>query len=229
MLIYLPRHQYWALYSMYKTFVFSIFIIFYIDSAFAIEKINVLGLFKNKVIVKIDGKQRVLSVNKISPEGVMLISANSREAVLEIDGIRDTYTLGTHIGGKYKKPVGGTISTIAPDEQGMYRVNGSINGFQVDFVVDTGATLIAMNKHQAKRIGLNYRLEGREAISNTASGLVKIYIMNLATVKVGDLELHNVEGAVHDSDFPRVILLGNSFLNRVKMKRDGKLLQLQQR
>ena len=85
-----------------------------------------------------------------------------------------------------------------------------------------------MNKHQAKRIGLNYKLEGIESMSNTASGLSKIYIMNLAKVNVGDLEVRNVMGAVPDSDFPQVILLGNTFLNRVNMKREGKLLQLQE-
>ena len=108
-------------------------------------------------------------------------------------------------------------------------MNGSINGFQVDFVVDTGATLISMNKHQAKRIGLDYKLTGKEARSSTASGLSKIYIVRLDKVRVGDIEISNVEGAVHDSDFPKVILLGNTFLNRVNMKREGKILQLQDR
>ena len=86
-----------------------------------------------------------------------------------------------------------------------------------------------MNKHQAKRIGLNYKLEGKQSVANTASGLSKIYIMNLDKVKVGDIEVRDVQGAVHDSDFPKVILLGNTFLNRVSMKREGKILQLEDR
>ncbi len=214
---------------MYKLIAIFLCLFFYFDSSVAIEKINILGLFKNKIIANIDGKQRVLSVGKKSPEGVLLISANSKEAILEINGIRDTYTLGAHIGGKFKEIKGGKISTIAPDAQGMYWVNGSINGFQVAFVVDTGATLISMNKHQAKRIGLNYKLEGKESQASTASGVSRIYIMNLEKVKVGDLEVLNVSGAVHDSDFPEVILLGNSFLNKVNMRREGKILQLQDR
>lgn len=214
---------------MNRLLIISLLLLFHIESLLAIENINILGLFKNKVILKVDGKQRILSVGKNSPEGIILISANSREAILEIDGIRDTYTLGSHIGGSFKKPDEGKISTIAPDKQGMYWVNGSINGFQVDFVVDTGATLISMNKHQAKRIGLNYKLEGKQAVSNTASGLSKIYIMNLNKVRVGEIELKDVEGAIHDSDFPQVILLGNTFLNRVNLKREGQILQLQDR
>lgn len=229
MLIYFLHRRMQKILSMVKTVLILVFLIFYTDSVFAIEKINILGLFKNKAIVVIDGKQRVLVAGKISLEGVLLISANSQEAVLEIDGERNTYTLGSHIGSKYKKPQAGKISTIAPDANGMYWVNGSINGFQVSFVVDTGATLISMNKHQAKRIGLNYKLEGKQSMANTASGVSKIYIINLARVKVGDIEVRDVQGAVHDSDFPQVILLGNTFLNRVSMKREGKILQLEDR
>ena len=199
------------------------------QSVVAVEKINVLGLFKDKAIVKIDGKQRILVVNKASPEGVLLVSANSREAVLEIEGKRKAYTLGAHIGSKFKKARGGKTSTIAPDSNGMYWVSGSINGFQMSFIVDTGATLISMNKHDARRIGLNYKLEGRVSSANTASGVSKIYIMKLDKVKVGDIEVRDVEGAIHDSDFPKVALLGNTFLNKVSMKREGKLLQLESR
>lgn len=215
--------------AMRKTIFISIVLLSCLDSAFAIDNINILGLFKNKAIVQIDGKQRVLSAGKESPEGVLLISANSKEAVLEIDGVRDTYTLGSHIGGEFKKAAAGKTSTIAPDANGMYWVNGSINGFQVAFVVDTGATLISMNKHQANRIGLNYKLAGKESTANTASGEAKIYIMKLDKVKVGDIEVRDVEGAIHDSDFPKVILLGNTFLNKVNMKREGKILLLEDR
>jgi len=199
------------------------------ESLSAVEKITVLGLFRDRAVVRIDGKQRILSPGKASPEGVLLIRANSREAVLEVDGRRDTYTLGDHIGSSFKKPAGGNISTIAPDGNGMYWVNGSINGFQVSFVVDTGATLISMNRHEATRIGLNYKLEGRESTSSTAAGMSKIYIVNLDSVRVGDIELEDVRAAVHDSDYPEAVLLGNSFLNRVKLNRDGRILTLEDR
>ena len=194
---------------------------------FAVEKITVVGLFPDKAVVKIDGKQHVLSAGQTSPEGVKLISSNSREAVLEINGEQQTYGLGTHISSTYQEPVAGKTVTIAPDNDGMYGVNGSINGFQVSFVVDTGATLISMNQHHAKRIGLNYKLEGKEGLSETASGYSKIYLVNLKKVQIGDIELTDVEGSVHDGEFPKVILLGNSFLNRVKLNRDGAMLLLE--
>ncbi|MBI2969824.1 MAG: TIGR02281 family clan AA aspartic protease [Gammaproteobacteria bacterium] len=198
-------------------------------TAFAIDKIVVVGLFKDRAVVSIDGRQHVLSAGMTSPEGVTLISADSREAVLEVDGIRTAYALGAHIGSQYKKREAPSTVTVAPDLQGMYLVNGNINGFQVDFVVDTGATYIAMNRHQAKRLGLDYKLEGRQALSSTAAGITKVYLVNLDKVRIGDIEIRNVPGAVHDGDHPAIILLGNSFLNQLNLSREGDMLQLMQK
>ncbi|MBM2830457.1 MAG: aspartyl protease [Gammaproteobacteria bacterium] len=210
--------------------IFTLILLFSISPySIAVEKIVIVGLFKDKAIVELDGKQRILIAGKTSPEGVTLISADSKEAVLEIDGEQKTYTLGTHIGSSFNAASEGTIVTIAPDENGHYFVNGSINGFQVNFVVDTGATLIAMNRNQAKRLGLNYKLDGEEGRSHTAAGIAKIYLVKLKKVKVGDIELRDIEGAVHDSDFPEIILLGNSFLSKVDMNREGRILQLQKK
>ena len=111
----------------------------------------------------------------------------------------------------------------------MYEVNGSINEFQVKFLVDTGATSISMNSNQARRIGIDYKMEGREGLSETASGLSKIYIVNLKTVMVGGIKIHDVQASVHDGDFPRIILLGNTFLGRVKMIREGEMLKLEEK
>jgi len=191
------------------------------------EKLTVVGLFKDKAVIKIDDRQRVLKKGITSPEGITLISANSQEAIIEHDGEQHTYQLGTHITSQFREPEQGPIVTIAPTN-GMYRVNGSINGFQVVFLVDTGASHISMNRHHAKRIGLDYRIVGKESISETASGYSRIYVVNLKKVRVGDIELSDVAGVVHDNDFPRVILLGNTFLNRINLSRDRQLLLLEQ-
>jgi len=68
----------------------------------AVDKITVSGLFNDKAVVTIDGKQRLLKVGKPSPEGVLLISANAKEAVIEVDGEQKTYTLGQHIALRVK-------------------------------------------------------------------------------------------------------------------------------
>jgi aspartyl protease family protein len=197
--------------------------------AYGADKVEVLGLFKDKAVIAVDGRRHVLNAGQTSPEGVRLISATSEGAVLEIDGKVGTYALGSHIGNVYKPPAEGPTVVIAPDEQGMYYVNGSINNFQVTFVVDTGSTLIAMNRNQAYRIGLDYRMEGRKSTSSTASGLVKVYLVKLDKVRVGDIELTDVPAAVHDGDYPKEILLGNSFLKQVDMTRNGALLKIQEK
>ena len=197
--------------------------------AHAIDKIVILGLFKEKAIMEIDGKRRTISSGETTPEGITLISANSDEARLEINGEINTYTLGTHIGSSYKAPTGMKTVTIAPDLHGMYHVNGQVNDFYMYFVVDTGATLITMNKFQAKRLGINYKLDGEESLTSTASGIEKIYMVVLDSVAVGDIKLTDVQAAVIDGNYPEVTLLGNSFLNRIDISREGKLLELQKK
>ena len=194
----------------------------------AVDEINIVGLFKDRAVVELDGIRRILVPGKPSPEGIVLISANSREAVIEINGKKNTYTLGQRISNRFSAPTGQKTVTIAPDSAGMYVVSGSINDFQVDFVIDTGATYISMNKHQARRMGLDYKMTGKKGVTSTASGLDKIYIVKLAKVRVGDIVINDVQGAIHDGDFPQYILLGNSFLGRISMKRDGRLLKLEQ-
>jgi aspartyl protease family protein len=197
----------------------------------AVESIKVVGLFTNKAIVEIDGKRRVLAVGKENRFGVRLILADSQAAVIEIDGERKRYTLGTHtaIGTNYTEPGARATVRVFPDPTGMYTINGSIQGFPVRFLIDTGATLIAINRNQAKRIGLNYKVDGQIGQAATASGTVKAYYLTLKRVKVGDIELRDVPATVLDGDHPQLALLGNSFLGRLDMQRDGQIMELRQK
>lgn len=206
---------------------FLILLVFVCGHSLAVDKIKVVGLFKDKAVIIIDGKQHVLRKNTTSPEGVTLISANSNEAILEVDGEQKSYTLGNQVSIKFSETEPGRTVSIAPTND-LYLVNGSINDFQVQFLVDTGASSVAMNRQTAKRLGLNFRMDGQEGLSETASGYSKIYVVNLEKVTVGDIVLEDVEGVVHDSEFPRIILLGNSFLSKVHLRREGQLLLLEQ-
>ncbi len=203
--------------------------LFLCNPVVAIEKIVINGLFKDKAIVTIDGKQRVLKKGKASPEGVLLIEADSKQAIIEIEGKQEVYTLGSHIGNTFKKPTSGKKLILTPDSGGMFNISGTINGSNVRFIVDTGATLVSMNGNVAKRLGIDYKLTGKESQSYTASGKSKIYIVNLKKVKVGDIELENVRGAVHDGNFPVVTLLGMSFLGKLDMKREGRIMELEKK
>lgn len=192
----------------------------------AAPQVKVLGLFKDKAIVEIDGQQEVLTTSKPGKSGARLLSATSEEAVIEIDGVEQRYRLGQHIGTQFKEAGPSASVRIYPDGTGMYLANGSINGFPVRFLVDTGATNVAMNRNEAKRLGLDYRVDGRPGITQTASGVAKTYSVTLKRVTVGDVTLTDVAATVVDGDYPLDVLLGNSFLGRLAMVRDGRVMEL---
>jgi aspartyl protease family protein len=189
--------------------------------------ILVLGLFRDMAILRVEGKQYKLRTGEASPEGIKLIAANSQEAILEINGRRETYQLGSHISSSFTAPE--KAGAIIRPLNGMYKVPGFINRQPVEFLIDTGASSIAMNANQARKLGINFRYEGEEGYSSTASGYAKIYKLKLDSVQVGDIVVKNVEAAVLEGNFPTTALLGMSFLNRVNMKRDGQLLMLEKK
>lgn len=191
------------------------------------EDITVLGLFKNKAIVNIDGKQRTLKIGKASPEGLMLISADSDTAVIEVDGKLKEFKLGMHVSSSFKEKIQAEAKILPVN--GMYSVAGFINGRPVSFLIDTGATWIAMNVHQARSLGINFRYTGKRSVVSTANGAVPVYRILLDKVRVGEIELTQVEAAVLEGDSPEEVLLGNSFLNRVEMQRQGQVMLLKQK
>ena len=207
--------------------ILSLSLFAFAGEALAIE-LSILGLFRDKAIVKIDGKQRILKLGKASPEGVLLISSNSDEAVLEINGVQNSYRLGSHIGSSFKRDEQAEVS-IYKDDLGMFSAVGSINNFPVNFLVDTGATYIAMNKNEARRLGIDYRQYGKRGYANTANGVAKTWTIVLNKVTVGDVTLNNVNAAVMDSDSPREVLLGMSFLGQLEMKNEGSSLKLKKK
>lgn len=209
-----------------KQFIVILFCFTFIQLSFAAD-IMVLGLFKNKAIVKIDGKQRTLKKGKKSLEGVTLIWADSDSAILDIDGNEQEFKLGRHVSTNFKqKKLAEAI--IAPTNE-MYSTVGFINGQQVKFLVDTGATWVVMNAHQARNLGINYRYIGKRSTASTANGVVPVYSVTLNKVRVGEIELRNVTAGVLEGSSPREVLLGNSFLNRVEMQRQGQVMLLKQK
>lgn len=192
----------------------------------AVETVEVQALFEGRAVMLLDGKRRLLKVGETSPEGVQLIRSNSKGAEIEINGKRRKVQLGRRIGSQFAAPRKQKVRVIA-DAQGMYRSNGSINGVPVRFLVDTGATLVSINEAQAKRIGLDYERLGTPGSSVTASGVADIWRVKLTRVTLGDIELRDVDAAVHRGEFPPIALLGNSFLSRLSMIRSGGAVVLQ--
>lgn len=210
-----------------KQFILS-FIFCFITTQFSFATdIMVLGLFKNKAIVNIDGKQRTLKKGKKSPEGVILVFADSDSAILEVDGKEQEFKLGRQVSSSFKQKELSEAKIMSVN--GMYSTVGFINGQQVQFLVDTGATWIAMNAHQARSLGINFRYLGKRSHVSTANGVVPVYRVTLAKVRVGEIELTNVAAGVLEGSSPQQVLLGNSFLNRVEMQRQGQVMLLKQK
>ncbi|MCU7882378.1 MAG: TIGR02281 family clan AA aspartic protease [Candidatus Thiodiazotropha sp. (ex Lucinoma aequizonata)] len=157
-----------------------------------------------------------------------LISATSKETVIELNGKRQIYPLGGQITTRFFKPEQLTAK-VWRDQAGAYSTVGTINGLTVNFLVDTGAIAVAMHANQAKRLGISYRLEGNLIYVSTANGTTPAYDVTLDRVQVGDITLRNIRGFVIDSNGPGRVLLGMSFLNRVKMEDQGSVLILEQR
>ena len=195
------------------------------QSAFSVEKITVEALFTDKAMVKIDGVRRLLILEKPSPEGVLLISANSREAIIEINGERQAYALGSHVSTSYSQPES-VSAKVWRDASGAYTTVGSINGLTVDFLVDTGASAVALEASEAKRLGIPYKTRGKSITVNTAKGPTPAYDVILDRVQVGDITLTQVRGFVIEGVGSGKTLLGMSFLNRVTMEDQGTLLLL---
>ena len=97
------------------------------------------------------------------------------------------------------------------------------------FLVDTGATSIAMNTSQAKRLGIRYRLKGKKSTVSTASGFVKAYGVSLNTVSLGSIKQRNVRAVVIDGKHPGPILLGMTFLSNLKVDTKGYVMTLKKR
>ena len=192
-------------------------------------EVNLIGLFPGKAVLVIDrGAPRTFSVGQRTPEGVLLVSVDSAAAVVEVDGKRERLEMGRHFETSAQS---GTrnATTMAPDERGHFVIDGAINGGHVRFMVDTGASDVALSAPDAQRLGIDYR-SGKRAVAVIADGRrVPIYQVKLESVTVGGLTLLNVEGSVQEVGGMGYVLLGNSFLNRTEMRREGPNLTLTKR
>lgn len=188
--------------------------------------VSVVGLFPNKAVLVVDGgAPKTYSVGANIPGGFKLVGVNDSGATIESNGKRQTISLGEHVN---RTAASGPASvTLKPDGQGHYMVQGQINGGTVRMLLDTGATLIAMPASDATRLGINYR-SGQPTYVNTANGVAPAYKVRLNTVKVGDIELNQVDAMVQEQGLP-IILLGMSFLNRTEMRREGEQMTLTKR
>ncbi|HYQ39541.1 MAG TPA: TIGR02281 family clan AA aspartic protease [Pseudomonas sp.] len=194
----------------------------------AASQVQVVGLFSGAAVVSVDGQRQLLKAGQSGPGGVTLVRADARGAVLRVDGVERQFGLEREYSAAgYAEPLQRAQMSIARGNNGHYATAGSINGQSVQFLVDTGASSVAMNEAQAKRLGLDYQNRGQPMQVNTAGGVMPAWRLTLDRVKVGSLEVLGVDAAVIAGNSPSEVLLGMSYLNRVRWREDQGLLLLE--
>jgi aspartyl protease family protein len=156
--------------------------------------------------------------------GISLLSVERDQATVEIDGKQRVLKIGQHYRTATTASSDRQSVTLAADTRGHFVSQGLINGNPVRFLVDTGATAVALPAAEAQRLGIDYR-KGQRGFTSTAGGMVPIYRVRFDSVKLGSIELSGVDGIVIEQGLD-IALLGMSFLNRVEMKRDGQTMVL---
>ncbi|HEY0955675.1 MAG TPA: retropepsin-like aspartic protease [Roseateles sp.] len=178
-------------------------------------------------LLLIDGEPRTVAVGA-TVNRVRLVALEEGRAIVEIGGRRQALMLGA-------APARVVSSTPAERRQimmpmgpgGHFTTMGLINGQVTTFLVDTGATVISIGQIEADKLGLRY-LNGKRVMTQTANGAVPAYLIELARVRIGDVEVRDVPAIVIPGQISHV-LLGNSFLNRFQMRRENDVMTLELR
>jgi aspartyl protease family protein len=185
--------------------------------------LNVVGLFGDKAVVSINGgSPRTLRTGQRTPEGVTLVAVDRETATFEIDGQRRTLRLGQPYVSR-GAGTGGSV-TIKADPRGMFWTEGQVNGGNVRFLVDTGATTITLSAGDARRLGIDY-LKGPRGLVQTAAGMTVSYKVTLDSVRVGNIAINQVDALVIEAG-PPFVLLGMSFLKRTEIRHEGETMVL---
>lgn len=193
------------------------------------QSVTMTGSMGTKALLVIDGGAPKAVTSGDTWKGIKVISVTGSDAVLELGGKRHTVRIGDApvSVGKSSGGATGTQIVLTAGSGGHFMTQGSINGKVTGFLVDTGATSVAMGQDEARRLGLKFE-EGQRIQSSTANGVVNAYRVALTSLRIQEVEVFNVDAIVLPTPMP-FILLGNSYLTRFQMKRDNDVLTLTKR
>ena len=181
-----------------------------------------------KALLVIDGEPHTVSVGT-TVRGVRLLNLSEAQAEVEVGAARRTLALGA---GPVRASGGpssssGSAIVLTAGSNGHFRTTGQINGKAIEFMVDTGASSVVISQADADRLGLDYK-NAPMGLASTANGTAPFRLITLSAVRIGDVEIANVEAAVIPAPM-RGALLGNSFLMRFQMKRENDVMRLEKR
>lgn len=194
------------------------------------ESVALAGMLGTKALLVVNGSAPKSVAAGETHQGVKVISTSGDQAVIELSGKRQTLRVGdspVSLGASVAGGVRGSRIVLQEGSGGHFVTAGQINGRAVQFMVDTGATSVAMSAADAERIGLDYKT-GQAVRVSTANGISNGYRVKLGSVRIGDVEVYEIDAVVTPQGMP-YLLLGNSFLSRFQMKRDNGTMTLDKR
>lgn len=191
------------------------------------QAVSLSGTLGGKALLVVDGSAPKLVGPGESLQGVRLVSLQEGVAVVEVAGQRRSLRLGGQpvSVGKAAPEASGQRIVLSASSDGHFITQGTVNARPVQFLVDTGATAVGVGLADAERMGLSYKTS-QPVMVETANGPSRGWRLRLASVKLGDVEVRDVEAVVTSAPMPYV-LLGNSFLSRFQMTRANNQMVLQ--
>ncbi len=194
------------------------------------QTVAINGTLGDKALLIVDGGFPKSVAVGATHMGVKVVSMQGDSVVVEIAGKRMTMRVGdapASVGSNAGLAAGGSRVVLTAGPGGHFTSEGQINGRIVRFMVDTGASAVALSISEAERIGLKYK-NGDRVQMNTANGVVPGWRMTLDSVRLGDVSIGGVDAVITPASMPYV-LLGNSFLNRFQMNRTNDQMVLERR
>jgi aspartyl protease family protein len=201
-----------------------------VTTAVHAQSVVLAGRMGERALLVVDGRPHTLSVGQTAA-GVRLLRWNGDSAEIERGGAAYSLQIGAAPAQLQAAPTGVNTGArqivISAGPGGHFVAGGAINGRATRFMVDTGATLVSLGREDAERLGLDLSA-ARNSVTQTANGPVNVQTLTLATLRVGEVELANVQAMVLPATLPYV-LLGNSWLSRFQMRRDNDVMRLELR
>ena len=198
-------------------------------TALAAPSVALQGMLGKSALLVIDGgTPRTLAPGQ-SWQGVKVIATSGDTATVEIDGQRRSLRVGeapSRVQGVAPRNSANKFILTA-DARGHFFTGGFINNRPIRFMVDTGASFIALSEAMAEAAGLDYK-NAQRVTMNTANGQAQGWARKRAQVRVGDVTIYNVDAVITPAPMPAA-LLGNSFLNHFAMQRNGSRMEFTRR
>jgi aspartyl protease family protein len=194
------------------------------------QAVGLAGMLGGKALLIVDGAPPKAVAVGDTYKAVKVVSTQGDVAVLETGGKRLSLRVGdapASVGGGGGDAAAGTRVVLSAGSGGHFFSQGQINGKSVQLVVDTGASVVSLSAQEAQRVGLNYQA-GQMVQMSTANGVIPAWRVKLASVRMGDVVVYDVDAVVSSGAMPYV-LLGNSFLARFQMTRNNDQMVLEKR